>query len=211
MIIFGTRGLTLKKGPPGQFFCPGCNGRRTYQRKKVQRFFTLYFIPLIPLDVLQEFVQCQTCKQNYKPVVLEHDPTVQREAQNTQLNENYRALLVHFARMSGRKDRAFVDHVAELFRGFNGGQLTGDEVAADIERPALNIVPATERLAPAINERGREAVVTALIDVAGPLDETKRAALDEVVKTLGMTDAHYRGVLAGVAAPAVAEASAQVS
>lgn len=88
MIIFGTRGLTLNNGKPGQFFCPGCNGHRSHQRKKVQRFFTLYFIPLIPLNIVQEFIECQTCKQTYRPSVLEHDPTAQRAARQTQLNEN---------------------------------------------------------------------------------------------------------------------------
>lgn len=196
MIIFGTRGLTLNKGKPGEFFCPGCNCRRTYQRKKVQRFFTLYFIPVIPLNVVQEFIQCQTCKQGYRPNVLEYDPTAQREAQQTQLNENVRALLVHFARMSGRRDGAFVGEIAKLYNGVTGATLGVEDIPADLARPALNIIPATERLAPMLNDRGREAMVIGLLQLAGPMDGAKQAALDDVAKALGMTEAHYQGVLA---------------
>jgi hypothetical protein len=195
MIIFGTRALTLNKGKPGQFFCPGCNCRRTYQRKKVQRFFTLYFIPLIPLDILQETIQCQTCKQSYKPAVLQHDPTAQREAQQAQFNENIAALLVHFARMSDRRDPVFVGEVAKLYNSLTNAALAGDVISADMARNPLNIIPATERLAPSLNDRGREAVVVGLIKVAGPIDATKEAALAEVARTLGMTDAHLQGVL----------------
>ena len=48
MIIFGTRGVksTLSQG---QFDCPQCGSNRAYKHKKVTRFFTLYFIPVIPL------------------------------------------------------------------------------------------------------------------------------------------------------------------
>jgi hypothetical protein len=199
MIIFGTRGLTLNKGS-GNFHCPSCNTQRAYQHKKVQRFFTLYFIPLIPLDVVSEYIQCQTCKGNYKTVVLTQSPAAKQAAMREQVNENYRALLVHFARMSDRRDREFVDHVAQLYCAFNGGTLTGDEVAAQLGRSPLNIIPATERLAPVLSERGRENLVNNLLDVMAPLDDQKRPALDEVVKTLGMSDAHYRGILAGAPA-----------
>ena len=196
MIIFGTRGLTLNKGKPGQFFCPGCDGRRSYQGRKVQRFFTLYFIPLIPLDVLQEMVQCLTCKQNYKPAVLQHDPSAQREAQQVQFNENVSALLVHFARMSDRRDPVFLGEVASLYKGLTGADLTAEAVTADLARAPLNIIPATERLAQTLNDRGREAVVIGLLKLAAPMDATKEAALVAVARTLGMTDAHVHGVLA---------------
>jgi hypothetical protein len=196
MIIFGTRGLTLNKGKPEQFFCPGCDGRRQYQRKKVQRFFTLYFIPVIPLDVLQESLQCLTCRQNYRTSVLQYDPTAQREAQETQLQENIRALLVHFARLSDRRDAAFLDGIAAIYKDFAGRDLPVEAITEDLARPALNIIPATERLAPMLNDRGREGMVVSLIKVAAPMDATKTAALAEVARALGMTEAHYQGVLA---------------
>lgn len=210
MIIFGTRGLTLNKGKPGEFFCPGCNGRRPYQRKKIQRFFTLYFIPLIPMNIVQEHIQCLTCKRNYRPEVLQQDPTAQREAQQVQLNENIRALLIHFARMSARHDAVFAGAVAGQFQSLTGASLATDQVAADLAADPLDVAPATERLAPMLNDRGREAVMVALIRLAGPIDPAKQAALDQTARTLGMTDAHYHGVLALPRAdlPAAAEEAA---
>ena len=79
MIIFGTRGVTMNS-KSGTFHCPECNAQRSFQHKKVRRFFTLYFIPLIPLDLLGEFVECEGCKNTFKPGVLDYDPGPGREA-----------------------------------------------------------------------------------------------------------------------------------
>ncbi len=69
MIIFGTRGLTLT-GKPHPFFCPHCDTERSYKRKTIRRFFTLYFIPLIPLRTIGEYIECGSCRGTYKPEVL---------------------------------------------------------------------------------------------------------------------------------------------
>src|SRR5450432_1105097 len=64
MIIFGTKGRTTEVGS-GEFMCPRCQTRRPYIRKKAARYFTLYFIPLIRIKDLGEFVECQVCKGAY--------------------------------------------------------------------------------------------------------------------------------------------------
>ena len=70
MIIFGTRGITYRKDG-GRFFCPECDGEQPYDRKRVRRFFTLYFIPLIPLNLLAEYIECPRCGGTYRdPKVL---------------------------------------------------------------------------------------------------------------------------------------------
>ena len=69
MIIFGTRGVRMNAGS-GTFLCPACRRQQPYHQKKLRRFFTLYFIPIIPLDVIQEYVECDECKGTYKPTVL---------------------------------------------------------------------------------------------------------------------------------------------
>ena len=69
MIIFGTRNRT-KKTSEGTFYCPKCRATRTYEYKKVARYFALYFIPLIPIQQLGEYVECSVCKTTFKPDVL---------------------------------------------------------------------------------------------------------------------------------------------
>ena len=69
-LIWGTKGITTTKGT-GRFVCPVCAGDRSYIHKQVRRFFTLYFIPLIPLNIVGTYVECQTCRGAFQDSVLE--------------------------------------------------------------------------------------------------------------------------------------------
>src|SRR5688572_15093262 len=71
IIIYGTYGITYSKGEPGQFHCPGCSASQQYRHRRVRRFFHIFFIPVIPLNLAGEYVECRTCKGTYKLDVLE--------------------------------------------------------------------------------------------------------------------------------------------
>jgi rubredoxin len=73
MIIFGTRvrHTTLSSG---QFYCPNCKTQRNYELRRARNYFALYFIPIIPLNTVGEYVTCQTCGTNFKPDVLKLVP-----------------------------------------------------------------------------------------------------------------------------------------
>lgn len=73
MIIFGTRNRFKTLGTGG-FYCPHCQTQRNYEHKQAKRYFTLYFVPLIPLGDLGEFVECQTCHMTYTADVLTMKP-----------------------------------------------------------------------------------------------------------------------------------------
>lgn len=74
MIIFGTKGRITEVGK-GQFVCPRCRTMRSYIHKKAARYFTLYFIPLIKIKDLGEFVECQVCKGAFEMIVLNQNTT----------------------------------------------------------------------------------------------------------------------------------------
>ena len=203
MIIWGWRAIT-RNGESGQFNCPNCNVRRPYQRKKIQRFFTLYFIPIIPLQVLQESIECQVCKKRYVPEVLTHDPAAEAEARRAAINEAFRGVLLHFAGMADRRDADFMRSVVGIYAGFEGGTITADEVRREIDPPRLNAEPETAKLRPFLSDRGRESVVEAALSAAtadGELTEAKRTALGELADGLGMTPIHLQGVLASWSPP----------
>jgi len=70
LIIFGSKGVTSTVGT-GDFQCPACGKPAPYEHKRMRRFFTLYWIPLIPLDTLGEYVQCLNCRSELKAEVLQ--------------------------------------------------------------------------------------------------------------------------------------------
>lgn len=71
-IIFGTRGIAMKS-MSGHFHCAYCGSNVPFHQKNVRRFFTLFFIPLIPLDTITSYVECQRCRGQFDVNVLNQD------------------------------------------------------------------------------------------------------------------------------------------
>jgi predicted RNA-binding Zn-ribbon protein involved in translation (DUF1610 family) len=74
IIIFGTNSREVEVGS-GTFVCPYCGVERSYVRKRVGTYFTLFFIPLFRIKDHGELVECQTCHRVYEPGVLSYRPT----------------------------------------------------------------------------------------------------------------------------------------
>lgn len=71
MIVFGWK-VRFKTLGGGSFQCPVCNAPRTYDHVEARNWFTIFFIPLIPLKRKGEYVRCQTCQVTLDPVVLQN-------------------------------------------------------------------------------------------------------------------------------------------
>jgi hypothetical protein len=69
VIIWGARNRE-KRMAEGRFFCPHCRQEAPYHAMRVSKYFTLYFIPLFPIQKLGEYVRCVLCQTNFKPEVL---------------------------------------------------------------------------------------------------------------------------------------------
>ena len=68
--IFGSRNRE-KRLQVGQFYCPTCRQQRFYQHLRVSRYFTLYFIPIFPMNTLGEYLRCESCAGRFNPSVLQ--------------------------------------------------------------------------------------------------------------------------------------------
>lgn len=54
----------------GLFRCPNCGSTQNFRLRASRPFLTLYFIPVLPIGGLEEFVQCSTCKDSFETDVL---------------------------------------------------------------------------------------------------------------------------------------------
>jgi len=70
--MFFIIGLTTRTATvdSGMFFCPNEGGNRAYRHLRMRRWFTLFFLPLIPLGQQGELVECQSCGVAYDPDVI---------------------------------------------------------------------------------------------------------------------------------------------
>ncbi len=70
MIIWGSTGKE-KKIDTCEFFCPNCQEEAECSTIRVSRYFTLYFIPLFPMETLGEYIRCNDCRSEYSTAVLD--------------------------------------------------------------------------------------------------------------------------------------------
>jgi len=91
MIIFGTR-ARYKTVDTGQFHCPHCQKEREYHHKQGKNYFSLYFIPVLPIGDANEFVECQTCKRTYSTEAINFKPSKPQNEAARLLNDVKRKL-----------------------------------------------------------------------------------------------------------------------
>src|SRR5579862_7561270 len=61
IFLFGSRGVVSTLPQEAQAVCPRCRQNVAMQAKGVRRWFTLFFVPIIPLGAKKTFTQCTNC------------------------------------------------------------------------------------------------------------------------------------------------------
>jgi tellurite resistance protein len=201
MIIFGTRGVTYNH-EKGDFFCPVCKGDCLFKHKRVRRFFTLYFIPCIPLDLLGEYIECQDCQGTFDLAVLEFDPRAEQKRFQAQFHKAIRETMVQMVIADGVVDDAEIATVREIYEGITKQTLDAaalrEECASAIPTDIAEVVGSYSAT---LNDNGKEMVLNAAVQVAasdGDFADEERELAMEIAKALEMSNAHAKGVIAEV-------------
>jgi uncharacterized tellurite resistance protein B-like protein len=182
----------------GQFHCPNCGGDREYEHRTARRFFTLFFLPVIPLDKVGEVVRCKTCRVRFDPAVLRR-PTDAQLA--NALPTGMRAAAAVVLRAGGASEPALNAAVEAVRRAAGSGAYDVQQLHADANLPLEAITEALRSLAANFTQEARErylgdAVRIGLAD--GPLTPAEHEAIRWIAEQLGMTPAHALGVISTV-------------
>ena len=168
----------------------------------MRRFFTLYFIPLIPMNMLGEYVECDDCRVTYKLSVLDFDPRAANAAFEAEYVRAMKRVMVLMMMVDGDIDDEEIRVIRDLYVELGGAPLTEAQVRAEIgaaSSDGLGVGDFLGGMAGTLNDNGKEMVVKAAFAVAaadGVFAEEEMALLGEISQALLMTPAHYRGVLA---------------
>lgn len=182
----------------GNFDCPDC-GQAPYAHKRVRRFFTLYFIPVIPLDVLGEYVECSSCKGTYKPDVLSFDPAAANAEFEAEFHNAIRAVMVMMMLADGIIDDDEVTTISKVYEAMAGKPLEEAAIrrqAAELQ--GQSVIDVMRALAGTLNDNGKETVLRSAFMVAaadGNIANEEVALLGEIGTALDMSKAHLKGVL----------------
>ncbi|BCU76431.1 hypothetical protein [Luteolibacter sp. LG18] len=197
MIIFGTRGVTTTH-EKGVFHCPSCGPGSGFRWRRVRRFFTLYFIPVIPLDLVGEFIECNQCKRTYDLRVLEYNPASEALKLEGEFHKTLRQVMLASIPATLRLDRPALVRLMELHEslghpGVDIGRWERD--AADFASSGGSLFTSLKELGGAVSDHGRETLVEAGYAAAASFNHLESAHLGDLAGALGMTPSHYHGLM----------------
>ncbi len=195
LIIFGLR-VFYRTIAQGTFHCRRCGGDREYRHRAGRRWFTLFFLPVIPLNSVGEHVQCTTCRTRYVTDVLSQPTTAQMQMA---LPAGMRAAVSAMLRSGDpsspvSRQRAIEAVIASGVPNYDEAMLNADLMQSfEAIRPALNQVGGQ------LTVQAREWYLAEVIRIGmadGPLTDTERQAALAIGVDLGMTQAQVVGVVA---------------
>lgn len=202
MIIWGTY-VTKKVIQKGEFFCPGCAEHRGYNLRRPKKWGHLYWIPLIPMQELDRYVECTACDKAWNETVLEHDP-IREQHQRDEALATMLAQLMLLMSGEGGLTPALTDEITQATERLLGVDATPESIAKAVmsssDRNA--VLTNTALQADNLNDRGKEATLRAVIAVAPgrPLGEREWMLASDIGKHMGMSPAHVNGVMNEMAA-----------
>lgn len=194
LLIFGFS-VFFRTISEGTFHCPNCGGDRRYRRRAGRRWFTLFFLPVIPLGRLGEVVECGTCRTRFGVSVLRL-PTAQEMAGS--LPAGMRGAVAMVLLTGDPSDAAARRRAVDAVRGYGGADYDDRTLDADLRAPMPVLIDDIAAAGSHLTVEAKEWFLTQAARVAladGPLSDGERAALRAVADRLGMTPAHALGVI----------------
>lgn len=195
LLLFGMRARS-KTIDEGTFYCSREGGDRPYQRKSSRRWFTVFFIPVLPLGELGEFIECASCGSTYFPSALDNPTSGEiHDATTIAIRHVVVAMLLADGEVDPNERSAALSVVAR----YASAPYRDDDLARDLAELSPDDLDGHLReLAMLMNEHGRENVLTSAVYLAGSdgtVDTVELALARSIGRTLTMSSAHIEGTV----------------
>jgi tellurite resistance protein len=191
-IIYGTKGVTSVV-ETGDFACPGCGGlQRPYSRVAVNRYFTLFFIPLIPLGKAGEYIECRNCGGQFDERALVELQEVVVEKIRVEFIEHVKRLMVLTAIADGPANATEIDAIRATCQELSGEPLSKADVDRELYLARLSkggLADYPRRFKGQLDDEDKQAVMRSIVAIAGadgPIGDDERKLLEELAADMGM-------------------------
>ncbi len=193
-IVWGWRTrLSVKES--GTFFSPATRMDGPYDLVVARRWFTLFWIPLIPLSVVGTYVRCGVTKRLFDPQVLSNPTNEEFTAQLAGgLREVLAAVLMADEVAGAEERRVAVELGSRQIPGYND-----ETLVADLQRVGQS--PLDERLrylSEALTTLGKEQLLStaaAIMAAEQVIDPRTDQRVRSIGEALGMSPPHVHGVI----------------
>ena len=209
MIIWGTRTSPSQSGS-GKFNCPRCNTKKNYVYYDVKRWFTLYFIPIIPLGTAGEYIECGGCASTWSPEVLRFDPAQEQheaaqkaeQKAEREFDRVLRRVMVMMVLADGNIDQREIQMVQEAYEKATGRPLTESQVKNEIRASDgdVDVARFLKKAGVTLNVDGKRALMRCAIAIAnadGSVSPEEKKLLLDMSKALDLTKAQLEEIVGG--------------
>ncbi|AXT62109.1 zinc-ribbon domain-containing protein [Aquimarina sp. AD10] len=207
-IIFGTRGLkhTVSDSPVLSNSCPNCNNG-SLVNKLYRRWFTLFFIPVIPLDTVDRFYECDSCKSAYNEsikTILQRSKEEINENQKRATSIYAKALIAAMTHMAIIDEDFAPEEEREIKDAIEGFQEMKEELLAIHENVKVNANmnnQVFDFLNSARNELSSEALINILAQAAvvlladGTIEKEEENLMKEYLIACGLPKEMYQTLI----------------
>lgn len=200
MLIIGEMNIGLKQGA-GQFYCPRCQADRDYVHKRVRRFLTIYFIPLIPMDTVAEHVQCQQCRQTFSPSTIHLNRQDYQTLALHQFADDVRRVMVLVMLADDTADPEEILVLRSVYQQLTQRVLSDDEIRRDVfQARKARVAAATyaRAIASRRTDEEKDWIVRGAFRIAsakGDLTEERLTQLKLIPTALGMSEERFRRII----------------
>lgn len=198
MIIWGTRGFTSTL-EEGSFHCPRCGPEKRFKLLAVNRWFTLYFIPIIPMGEAGRYLECKTCAGTFDPKARNHDPEAENARFRSQLGDAMLHAMVSMAMSDGSVDHRELEIISSVLTRLSGSVYEVEDVQAAItqstKKPLDKIL---KEISASLTDQGKAMVIHGLAMVAkadGALAEEELEIVFKAGKILGLRRGDIQQIL----------------
>jgi tellurite resistance protein len=192
MIIWGFRAITATRAR-GVFHCPQCVIKVNYVRRHVTRWFTLYFIPIIPRETLADYVECQKCLGTFDVETITYDPEAEKQRFEASYLAGMKRVMVQMMLADGHIAASEKQLLRGVYKSLANRELSDEAIDAEVKSIAGargDLLAYLRQLGSMLNDTGKERVLRAAVMVAtadGTLHGNEHQLLGGMATALGMS------------------------
>lgn len=181
----------------GEFYCPECRGTRSYEIKQEKNYFVFFYLPVFPLEIVGEYVECVECRNSFRKNVLESSPATTR----AEFHPSMKRVMILMLLADGKIHDAEIEKIKGIYAKVAAYDLSDEEIKEEIEIASggnISVKEYLKKVTPYLNNPGKARVIKSAYYVAsadGFLHEDEEAFMDEISQALHMEPEHYESIL----------------
>lgn len=200
MILIGEMNITYTKAT-GEFYCPKCQKENPCQHKRVRRFLTLYFIPMVPLDLVSEHVRCLGCRENQPLASMALRAEDYAREKQRQFAADVKRVMVLTMLADGVIEDQEIEIIQRYYRQLGEEELSREQIlheAAQAERAQTAASIYASVIASRRTDEEKAWIIRGAFAVAtadGELSDQRLAQLKQLPDVLGISEARFREII----------------